>query len=71
MSSFQSEHIGQAVYNHDWFHADLRYRKMLILIVKRAQQPSRLKATIFLKVSLVTVSDVSWIKISAQSLTLT
>ncbi|KAH8248341.1 hypothetical protein KR032_001191 [Drosophila birchii] len=52
-----SEHIGQAVYNHDWFHADLRYRKMLILIVKRAQQPSRLKATIFLNVSLVTVSD--------------
>ncbi|KAH8347265.1 hypothetical protein KR059_007813 [Drosophila kikkawai] len=52
-----SEHIGQAVYNHDWFHADLRYRKMLILIVKRAQRPSRLKATIFLNVSLVTVSD--------------
>ncbi|XP_020799565.1 putative odorant receptor 85d [Drosophila serrata] len=52
-----SEHIGQAVYNHDWFHADLRYRKMLILIIKRAQQPSRLKATIFLNVSLVTVSD--------------
>ncbi|KAH8265332.1 hypothetical protein KR038_004311 [Drosophila bunnanda] len=35
-----SEHIGQAVYNHDWFHGDLRYRKMLILIIKRAQQPS-------------------------------
>ncbi|XP_017073392.2 putative odorant receptor 85d [Drosophila eugracilis] len=52
-----SEQIGQAAYNHDWFHADLRYRKMLILIVKRAQQPSRLKATIFLNVSLVTVSD--------------
>ncbi|XP_017058111.1 putative odorant receptor 85d [Drosophila ficusphila] len=52
-----SEHIGQAVYNHDWFNADLRYRKMLILIVKRAQQPSRLKATMFLNVSLVTVSD--------------
>uniref|UniRef100_A0A6P4FN21 Odorant receptor n=1 Tax=Drosophila rhopaloa TaxID=1041015 RepID=A0A6P4FN21_DRORH len=52
-----SEHIGEAVYNHDWFHADLRYRKMLVLIVKRAQQPSRLKATIFLSVSLVTVSD--------------
>ncbi|KAH8418469.1 hypothetical protein KR009_004708 [Drosophila setifemur] len=52
-----SEHIGQAVYNHDWFHADLRYRKMLVLIVKRAQEPSRLKATIFLNVSLVTVAD--------------
>ncbi|XP_039491700.1 putative odorant receptor 85d [Drosophila santomea] len=52
-----SEQIGQAVYNHDWFLADLRYRKMLILIVKRAQQPSRLKATRFLNVSLVTVTD--------------
>ncbi|XP_016959715.1 putative odorant receptor 85d [Drosophila biarmipes] len=52
-----SEQIGQAVYSHDWFHGDIRYRKMLVLIVKRAQQPSRLKATIFLNVSLVTVSD--------------
>lgn len=32
---------------------------MLILIIKRAQQPSRLKATMFLNISLVTVSDVS------------
>ncbi|EDW80541.1 uncharacterized protein Dwil_GK11590 [Drosophila willistoni] len=52
-----SEDIGLAVYNHDWSMADLRYRKMLILIVKRAQLPSRLKATTFLSVSLVTVTD--------------
>ncbi|KAH8330963.1 hypothetical protein KR067_009579 [Drosophila pandora] len=52
-----SENIGQAVYNQDWFNADLRYRKMLVLVIKRSQQPSRLKATIFLNVSLVTVSD--------------
>ncbi|XP_052835037.1 putative odorant receptor 85d [Drosophila gunungcola] len=52
-----SEQIGQAVYNHDWYNANLRYRKMLVLIVKRAQQPSCLKATMFLSVSLVTVAD--------------
>ncbi|BFF89832.1 putative odorant receptor 85d [Drosophila madeirensis] len=52
-----SQHIGEAVYNHDWFQADLRYRKMLIIIVKRSQRASRLRATIFLNVSLVTVSD--------------
>ncbi|KAH8358856.1 hypothetical protein KR093_002896 [Drosophila rubida] len=52
-----SEHIGQAVYNHDWFGGEVRYRKMLILIIKRAQRPSYLKATIFLNVSLITVTD--------------
>ncbi|KAH8306237.1 hypothetical protein KR018_004932 [Drosophila ironensis] len=52
-----SENIGNAVYNQDWFHGDLRYRKMLVLIVKRSQQPSRLRATIFLNVSMVTVAD--------------
>ncbi|XP_001359524.3 putative odorant receptor 85d [Drosophila pseudoobscura] len=52
-----SERIGEAVYNHDWFQADLPYRKMLIFMVRRSQQASRLKATIFLNVSLVTVSD--------------
>ncbi|XP_062125622.1 putative odorant receptor 85d [Drosophila sulfurigaster albostrigata] len=52
-----SQQIGQAVYNHDWFDGELRYRQMLILIIKRAQRPSYLKASIFLNVSLITVTD--------------
>ncbi|KAH8310442.1 hypothetical protein KR044_001369 [Drosophila immigrans] len=52
-----SEQIGQAVYNHDWFGGELRYRRMLVLIIKRSQRPSYLKATIFLNVSLITVTD--------------
>ncbi|XP_030376288.1 putative odorant receptor 85d [Scaptodrosophila lebanonensis] len=53
-----SEYIGQAVYNHDWFNADILYRKMLVLITRRSQKPSRVKATSFLNVSLVTVTDI-------------
>ncbi|XP_034488842.1 putative odorant receptor 85d [Drosophila innubila] len=52
-----SEQIGQAVYNHDWFGGELRYRKMLLLIIRRAQKPSYVKATMFLNVSLITVTD--------------
>ncbi|XP_030565668.1 putative odorant receptor 85d [Drosophila novamexicana] len=52
-----SEQIGEAVYKHDWFLADLRYRKLMLVIIQRAQRPSYLKATNLLKVSLVTVTD--------------
>ncbi|KAH8414012.1 hypothetical protein KR222_001541, partial [Zaprionus bogoriensis] len=52
-----SEHVGQAVYNHDWFHGGLRYRQLLPLIIKRAQRPSYLKATHLLNMSLVTVTE--------------
>ncbi|EDV91317.1 putative odorant receptor 85d [Drosophila grimshawi] len=52
-----SEQVGEAVYNHDWFGGELRYRKMMILILRRAQHPSYLRATSFLSVSMVTVTD--------------
>ncbi|XP_017874383.1 PREDICTED: putative odorant receptor 85d [Drosophila arizonae] len=52
-----SELIGQAVYNHNWYLSDLRYRKLMLLIMQRAQRPSYLRATNFLNVSLVTVTD--------------
>lgn len=55
----QSEQVGQAVYSHDWFRGGLRYRKLLLLIIKRAQRPSYLKATQLLNMSLVTVTAVS------------
>ncbi|KAL7728634.1 hypothetical protein ACLKA6_012625 [Drosophila palustris] len=52
-----SEQVGQCVYNHDWFGGELRYRKMLLLIIRRAQRPSYVRATMFLNVSLITVTD--------------
>ncbi|TDG41483.1 hypothetical protein AWZ03_012080 [Drosophila navojoa] len=52
-----SEHIGQAVYNHNWYMSDLRYRKLMLLIMQRAQRPSYLRATNLLNVSLITVTD--------------
>lgn len=55
----QSEQVGLAVYSHDWFRGGLRYRKLMLLIIKRAQRPSYLKATHLLNMSLITVTAVS------------
>ncbi|XP_054081462.1 putative odorant receptor 85d [Zeugodacus cucurbitae] len=52
-----SEYISFAVYNHNWFVADLRYRKMLIFIMARAQKPSKLQATSLVTVSMSTMTD--------------
>ncbi|XP_030376284.1 odorant receptor 85c-like [Scaptodrosophila lebanonensis] len=52
-----SANISTAVYNADWSGADVRYRKMLILIAQRAQRPVNLKATIFLDVSMWTMTE--------------
>lgn len=55
----QSESIGHAVYAHEWQNADIRYKKMLLLIIQRAQKPARLRATMVLNISLGTITDVS------------
>ncbi|XP_049303921.1 putative odorant receptor 85d [Bactrocera dorsalis] len=52
-----SEYISYAVYNHNWFDSDLRYRKMLIYIMARAQKPSKLQATALVIVSMPTMTD--------------
>ncbi|XP_017472633.1 PREDICTED: putative odorant receptor 85d [Rhagoletis zephyria] len=54
-----SEYIGSAVYNHNWYDADLRYKKMLLVIMQRAQKAAKLRATSFVIVSMPTMTDVS------------
>ncbi|XP_053949513.1 odorant receptor 85c-like [Anastrepha ludens] len=53
-----STNVVNAVYFHDWIHADIRYQKMLILIAKRAQRPAILNATSFISVSRGTMTDI-------------
>ncbi|XP_039948769.1 putative odorant receptor 85d [Bactrocera neohumeralis] len=52
-----SENIGHVVYNHNWLVADIRYKKMLIMIIRRAQKPAMLKATTFVNISMGTLTD--------------
>ncbi|KAH8298207.1 hypothetical protein KR018_011008 [Drosophila ironensis] len=64
-----SESISFAVYDMDWTGADVRFRKMLIYIAHRAQKPVCLKATVFLDISIETMSIASilidfWIQIT-------
>lgn len=56
---FQSLNVALAVYSQNWSHADVRYQKMLILIVERAQKPVQLKATTFVNISRGTMSEVN------------
>ncbi|KAH8291754.1 hypothetical protein KR054_000224, partial [Drosophila jambulina] len=51
-----SESVAFAVYDMNYFEADMRFRKMLILIALRAQKPICLKATVFLDISIETMS---------------
>ncbi|XP_039485017.1 odorant receptor 67a [Drosophila santomea] len=51
-----SENVGYAAYDMDWFGADKRIKKMLIFISMRAQKPVCLKATVFLDLSMSTVT---------------
>ncbi|XP_065354819.1 uncharacterized protein LOC135949246 [Calliphora vicina] len=53
-----STNISKAVYNQNWTAADVRYKKMLILIAKRAQKPAILKATSFVLVSRGTMTEI-------------
>ncbi|KAI8033535.1 hypothetical protein M5D96_013718 [Drosophila gunungcola] len=53
-----SNDISFAVYEMNWMEADPRFRKMLMLMSMRAQKPVRFKATIFLDISIETMSIV-------------
>jgi len=57
--SVQTEGVASAVYEMNWFESDPRFKKMLILIALRAQKPVCLKATVFLDISMETMSMVS------------
>ncbi|XP_037951221.1 odorant receptor 85b-like [Teleopsis dalmanni] len=50
--------VARAVYNQNWYSADVRYKKMLVLIAKRAQKPALLKATVFINISNGTMADI-------------
>lgn len=56
----QSEGVASAVYEMDWYAADPRFKKMLSIIAVRAQQPVFLKATVFLNISMATMTMVSY-----------
>ncbi|XP_016935630.4 odorant receptor 67a-like [Drosophila suzukii] len=51
-----SKGVSFAVYDMNWPEADSRFRKMLIFVAERAQKPVCLKATIFLDLSIETMS---------------
>jgi len=55
----QSEGVSSAVYEMNWFGADEGFKKMLIVIAIRAQKPVFLKATVFLDMSMSTMTMVS------------
>ncbi|XP_034663430.1 odorant receptor 67a [Drosophila subobscura] len=48
--------ISFAVYDMNWSQADSRFRKMLIVLAMRAQKPVCLTATVFLDISIETMS---------------
>ncbi|XP_037942705.1 odorant receptor 85c-like [Teleopsis dalmanni] len=50
--------ISYAVYEHNWINADTRFKKMLVFMARRAQQPALLKATVFVDISRSTMTDV-------------
>ncbi|TDG38479.1 hypothetical protein AWZ03_015099, partial [Drosophila navojoa] len=54
-----SSSISKAAYNHNWTNADERYRKALVFIMMRSQNPTYLKATIFIQITRGTMTDVS------------
>lgn len=44
--------ISDAIYEEEWFNAELRYKKSLILMITRSQKPSQLTAYKFSVVSM-------------------
>ncbi|KAM8705876.1 hypothetical protein ACLKA7_010211 [Drosophila subpalustris] len=50
--------IALAVYNQNWSYADVRYRRALAFIIARSQKPAYLKATVFLQITRVTMTEV-------------
>ncbi|KAM7361889.1 odorant receptor 85c-like [Cochliomyia hominivorax] len=53
-----SSKIAEAVYTQNWSEADVRYKKMLVLIAERAQKPAVLKATSLVLVSRGTMTEI-------------
>ncbi|KAH8251402.1 hypothetical protein KR032_010685, partial [Drosophila birchii] len=51
-----SGNVSYAVYDMNWTEADVRFRKMLVFVCRRAQKPVCLKATVFLDISIETMS---------------
>ncbi|KAM8705875.1 hypothetical protein ACLKA7_010210 [Drosophila subpalustris] len=49
--------IALAVYNQNWSYADVRYRRALAFIISRSQKPVFLKATVFLHITRVTMTE--------------
>ncbi|XP_016991121.2 LOW QUALITY PROTEIN: odorant receptor 85b-like [Drosophila rhopaloa] len=49
--------LSVAAYSQNWNHADIRYKRALVLIIARAQKLTYLKATIFLDISRSTMTD--------------
>ncbi|KAH8367297.1 hypothetical protein KR200_000490 [Drosophila serrata] len=54
-----SSNIAHAVYNHDFHNASISYKKWLLIIIIRAQQPVELSAMGYLPISLDTFKQVS------------
>ncbi|XP_030376285.1 odorant receptor 85c-like [Scaptodrosophila lebanonensis] len=49
--------ISKAVYKQQWLDADVRYKKSIALIIKRAQKPAFLKATVFMQINRGSMTD--------------
>lgn len=59
----QSKNVSLAVYDMNWLEYDTKFRKMLVLVVMRAQKPVSLNATVFLStVSMGTMTTVSFVQ---------
>ncbi|KAM7361891.1 odorant receptor 85c-like isoform 2-T2 [Cochliomyia hominivorax] len=52
-----SSNVAHSVFDQNWSKSDIRYQKMLILIMKRSQKPVQLKATTFVHISRGTMSE--------------
>lgn len=58
--SLKSFGISDAIYEEEWFNAELRYKKSLILMITRSQKPSQLTAYKFSVVSMQSFMRVSF-----------
>jgi hypothetical protein len=56
-SYFQSEYLGDVVYQSEWYSANLDLQKNLGLIIQRCQKPFEVQG-IFFGISLTTFTDV-------------
>ncbi|XP_034486755.1 odorant receptor 85c [Drosophila innubila] len=52
-----SSGIALAAYKQNWSYADVRYRRTLTFIIARSQKPAYLKATVFMQITRVTMTE--------------